>query len=76
MAEISRVSTAHHATPLHSDDSIKQKLHQWINRVKPVNSFISPVDHKPTRSLDDTSITAAAWMHVDSGAILIIFKDC
>ena len=75
MADFSRISTAHHATHLHSDDSIKFKLHQWINRVKPANSFISIADHKHARSPDDTSITAAAWMHVDSGAVSAASDD-
>lgn len=75
MADSRSISTAHHATHLHSDDSIKSKLHQWINRVKPANSFISIADHNHTSSLDDTSITAAAWMHVDSGAVLAASDD-
>jgi hypothetical protein len=75
MADFTRLSTTRHATPLHSDDSIQHKLHEWINRVKPVNSFITTVDHKVLRSLDDTSITAAAWMHVDSGAVQTVIDN-
>lgn len=73
MADFTRLSTTRNATPLHSDDSIQHKLHEWINRVKPVNSFITTVDSKVLKSLDDTTVTAAAWMHVDSGAAQAIF---
>jgi hypothetical protein len=73
MADFTRLSTTRHATPLHSDNSIQHKLHEWINRVKPVNSFITTVDREVLRSLDDPTITAAAWMHVDSGAVQTTF---
>ena len=58
-----------------ADTVAHEKLHQWLSRVKPINSFVSHVrpDQLEIQDHPDSLEISAVWLNVHSGTAIETF---